>query len=98
MKIQWLRVLLGGLLIEVILAIVLIGGFAAAGVDLSKNISPASSAIIGVGCFAAGFLGVESGTRHRLHECPGVGQVKPTMSFSLLVRWLCRRVVCPDRP
>ena len=56
MKIQWLRVLLGGVLIEVILVVVLIGGFAAAGVDMSRNISLASSAIIGVSCFAAAFL------------------------------------------
>jgi len=56
MRIQWLRVLLGGLLIEVILVVVLIGGFAAAGVDLSQNISLGSSAIIGVSCFVAAFL------------------------------------------
>ena len=56
MKIQWLRVLLGGFLIEVVLAVVLLGGFAAAGVDLSKGISTGSALIIGVGCFVATFL------------------------------------------
>jgi len=56
MRIQWLRVLLGGLLIEVVLAIVLLGGFAAAGVDLAAGISTASAVIIGVGCFLAAFL------------------------------------------
>ena len=64
--------LLGGFLIEVVLAIVLAGGFALAGVELQNNISVTSSTIIGVGCFAAAFLvvvwlgrGVES--RHVLH-------------------------------
>lgn len=56
MKIYWLRVLLGGFLIEVVLAAVLLGGFAAAGVDLAKGISTASALIIGVGCFVATFL------------------------------------------
>jgi hypothetical protein len=56
MKIQWIRVLLGGFLIEIMLAVVLIGGFAAAGVDLQKDISALSSTIIGVVCFAAAFL------------------------------------------
>ena len=56
MRIYWLRVLLGGFLIEVVLAIVLLGGFAAAGVDISKGISTASALIIGVGCFAVAFL------------------------------------------
>jgi len=56
MRIQWLRVLLGGLLIEVILAVVLIGGFAAAGVDLQANISTLSSTIIGVVCVVVAFL------------------------------------------
>ena len=56
MKIHWLRVLLGGLLIEIVLAIVLVGGFALAGVDLAKGVSTASALIIGVGCFAAAFL------------------------------------------
>src|SRR5690348_101945 len=56
MRIQWLRVLLGGLLIEVVLVVVLIGGFAAAGVDLSQNISLGSSAIIGISCFGVAFL------------------------------------------
>jgi hypothetical protein len=56
MKIQWLRVLLGGFLIEVLLAVVLLGGFAAAGVDISKGVSTAAAVIIGVGCFLATFL------------------------------------------
>lgn len=56
MRIYWWRVLLGGFLIELVLAIVLLGGFAAAGVDLTKGISAASAVIIGAGCFAAGFL------------------------------------------
>ena len=56
MRIHWLRVLLGGLLIEVVLAVVLLGGFAAAGVDIANGISTASAIIIGVGCFAAAFL------------------------------------------
>jgi hypothetical protein len=55
-KIQWIRVLLAGFLIEVILGVVLIGGFAAAGVSLQENISALSATIIGVGCFAAAFL------------------------------------------
>jgi hypothetical protein len=56
MRIYWWRVLLGGLLIEVLLAIVLVGGFAAAGVDLAKGVSTTSAVIIGIGCFAAAFL------------------------------------------
>jgi hypothetical protein len=56
MRIHWFRVLLGGLLIEVVLAIVLVGGFALAGVDLASGVSTASALIIGVGCFAAAFL------------------------------------------
>src|SRR5262245_7676730 len=56
MRIYWLRVLLGGFLIEVVLAIVLVGGFAAAGVDIAKGVSTASAVIIGAGCFAAAFL------------------------------------------
>src|SRR5262245_17564237 len=56
MKIYWGRVLLGGFLIEVVLAIVLVGGFAAAGVDLANGVSTASAVIIGVGCFAGAFL------------------------------------------
>ena len=35
MSIPWYRVLLGGLFIEVVLVILLVGGFAAAGVDLA---------------------------------------------------------------
>ena len=58
MRIHWFRVLLGGLLIEVVLAIVLVGGFAAAGVDIAKGVSTVSAVIIGVGCFAAAFLSV----------------------------------------
>ena len=56
MRIYWLRVLLGGFLIEVVLAIVLVGGFAAAGVDIASGFSPTAAVIIGVGCFAAAFL------------------------------------------
>jgi hypothetical protein len=55
MKIHWIRVLLGGFLIEVVLAVVLIGGFAAAGVDLTKGISTSSAVIIGFGCFFGAF-------------------------------------------
>jgi len=56
MRIQWLRVLLGGFLIEVVLAVVLLGGFALAGVDISTGVSTASAVIIGVGAFAAAFV------------------------------------------
>jgi hypothetical protein len=56
MRIHWLRVLLGGFLIEVLLAVVLVGGFAAAGVDLATGVSTTSAVIIGIGCFAAAFL------------------------------------------
>ena len=56
MRVHWLRVLLGGLLIEAVLVIVLVGGFALAGVDLAKGVSAASAVIIGIGCFAAAFL------------------------------------------
>ena len=56
MTINWVRVLLGGFFIEVVLAIVLVGGFAAAGVDIAGGVSTASAVIIGVGCFAAAFL------------------------------------------
>jgi hypothetical protein len=56
MRIHWVRVLLGGLLIEVVLAVVLLGGFAAAGVDIATGVSTASAVIIGVGCFAAAFV------------------------------------------
>ena len=56
MTIRWFRVLLGGFLIEAVLAIVLVGGFALAGVDLAAGISTVSAVIIGVGCFAAAFL------------------------------------------
>jgi hypothetical protein len=55
MTIQWLRVLLGGFLIEVVLAAVLFGGFALAGVDISTGVSLVSAVIIGVGAFAAAF-------------------------------------------
>ena len=69
MRIHWLRVLLGGLMIEVVLAIVLVGGFAAAGVDIAKGVSTVSAVIIGVGCFAAAFLivlGLGRGITNRL--------------------------------
>jgi hypothetical protein len=56
MRIQWVRVLLGGLVIEIVLAVVLLGGFAAAGVDLANGVSTASAVVIGVGCFGATFL------------------------------------------
>jgi len=55
MKIQWIRVLVGGFLIEVVLAIVLVGGFAAAGVSLD-TISTAAAVVIGIGCFVAAFV------------------------------------------
>ena len=56
MRIHWLRVLLGGLLIEIVLLIVLLGGFAAAGVDLANGVSTASAVVIGIGCFVIAFL------------------------------------------
>ena len=56
MRIYWVRVLLGGFLIEAVLLIVLLGGFAAAGVDIANGVSTASAVIIGVGCFAAAFV------------------------------------------
>jgi hypothetical protein len=56
MRIYWLRVLLGGFLIEVLLAVVLLGGFAAAGVNISNGVSTTSAVIIGVGCFVAAFV------------------------------------------
>ena len=56
MRLQWGRVLVGGFLIEVLLAIVLSGGFAVAGVDISQGVSTMSAVIIGAGCFAASFL------------------------------------------
>jgi hypothetical protein len=56
MKIHWLRVLLGGVLIELILIVVLVGGFRLAGVDLASGVSTDSAVIIGVGCFVAAFL------------------------------------------
>jgi hypothetical protein len=55
MRIKWLRVLVGGLLIEVVLGVVLIGGFAVVGIDISKGVSSGSAIVIGVGCFAAAF-------------------------------------------
>jgi hypothetical protein len=55
-KIHWLRVLLGGFLIEVVLAIVLLGGFAAVGVKIADGVSVSSALIIGLACFAAAFL------------------------------------------
>jgi hypothetical protein len=42
--------------IEVVLATVLLGGFAAAGVNIANGVSTASAVIIGVACFAASFL------------------------------------------
>ena len=56
MKVHWLRVLLAGFLIEVILAVVLVGGFAAAGVSLENNVSRGASTVIGLGCFIVAFL------------------------------------------
>ena len=55
MKTNWLRVLGGGFLIEVVLAVVLIGGFAAAGIDLAAGVWTVSAVIIGVGCFVGAF-------------------------------------------
>jgi len=55
MKIKWLRVLVGGFLIEVVLGVVLTGGFAAAGIDISKGVTSGSATVIGVGCFVAAF-------------------------------------------
>lgn len=55
MQIHWGRVLLAGFLIEVILAIGLVGGFAAAGFQLESDISTGASTIIGVACFVVGF-------------------------------------------
>ena len=56
MHINWLRVLGGGFLIEVVLFVVLLGGFAAAGIDLAAGISTLSAIVIGAGCFAAAFV------------------------------------------
>jgi hypothetical protein len=56
MKIHWIRVLFAAFLIEVVLAVVLIGGFAAAGVQVENNVSSGASTIIGLGCFAVAFL------------------------------------------
>ena len=56
MKIHWIRVLLAGLLIEVILAVVLVGGFAAVGIQLGTNISNGVSTIIGLSCFVVALL------------------------------------------
>jgi hypothetical protein len=56
MPIDWLRVLGGGFLIEVVLMVVLIGGFAAAGVDLAAGVSNVSAVVIGVGCFVVAFV------------------------------------------
>ena len=56
MQIHWGRVLLAGFLIEVILAVVLVGGFAAAGVQLESNISASASTIIGLACFVVAFV------------------------------------------
>lgn len=69
MRIHWFRVLLGGFLIEVVLAVVLLGGFAAAGVNIADGVSASSALIIGVGCFAAAFLVVlwlDRGLRNHL--------------------------------
>ena len=56
MHISWLRVLGGGLLIEGVLMVVLVGGFAAAGVDLGAGVSTVSAVVIGVGCFVGAFV------------------------------------------
>jgi len=56
MRIQWFRVLLGGFLIEVVLAIVLLGGFAAAGVKIADGVSTSSALIIGLACLVVAFL------------------------------------------
>jgi hypothetical protein len=65
-------VLLGGFLIEVVLAVVLLGGFAAAGVKLADGVSTSSALIIGAACLVVPFLivswlgrGIES--RFALH-------------------------------
>lgn len=63
MGIRWIRTLLGGFLIEVVLAVVLIGGFALAGVDLATTISTTSAVVIGIGCFAGAFVVVVALTR-----------------------------------
>src|SRR4029453_6266037 len=55
-QVHWIRVLIAGFLIEVILAVVLIGGFAAAGISLENNVSSGSSTVIGLGCFIVAFL------------------------------------------
>src|SRR5262245_800077 len=51
-----MRVLIAGLLIEVILVVVLVGGFAAVGIRLETEISSGVSTIIGLGCFIVAFL------------------------------------------
>ena len=56
MHINWLRVLGGGFLIELLLVVVLVGGFAAAGVDLAAGVSTVSALVIGAGCFVGAFV------------------------------------------
>ena len=55
MNTNWLRVLGGGFLIEVVLAVVLIGGFAVAGIDLAAGVSTVSAVVIGAGCYVGAF-------------------------------------------
>ena len=56
MKIRWIPVLVAGFLIEVVLAVVLVGGFALAGVQLQNGVSTVSAIIIGAGAFVAAFF------------------------------------------
>jgi hypothetical protein len=56
MKIRWIRVLVAGFLIEVVLAVVLVGGFALAGVQLQNGVSTGAAIIIGVVAFVVAFL------------------------------------------
>jgi uncharacterized PurR-regulated membrane protein YhhQ (DUF165 family) len=56
MKIRWIRVLVAGFLIEVALAVVLVGGFALAGVQLQNGVSTGAAIIIGVVAFVVAFL------------------------------------------
>lgn len=56
MQIQWIRVFVAGVLIEVVLAVVLVGGFALAGVQLQNGVSTGSAIIIGASAFVAAFF------------------------------------------
>jgi uncharacterized PurR-regulated membrane protein YhhQ (DUF165 family) len=89
MKIQWIRVLVAGFLIEVVLAVVLIGGFALAGVRLQNGVSTGSAIIIGTGAFVAAFLVVlwfgRRITNHIVLHGFLIGVVATLLYFALVV-------------